>query len=104
MLLTATSLGLNIWGSVLMRQEFNPLWFIPSSTYLSQYFTMLEQNYPSNGEMATMYVRTNKLAAHIDVMEDLIAELKNETLIVSNVDDWFTGFKEFVVKRHLIGK
>lgn len=103
LVLTATSLGFNVWGSVLMRQEFNPLWFIPSSTYLSQYFRTLEEFYPSNGELGTIYVKSDHLFDHLDDLEDLIGTLGNQTDIVSSVDDWFGGFKDFVVTKQLFG-
>jgi len=99
MLLTAVILGFNVWGSVLMRQEFNPLWFIPSSTYLSQYFTQLQKYYPSSGELATIYIKSNNLSQHLHDFEDLITTLNNQTDIVHHVDSWFSGFKDFVINR-----
>ena len=86
-----------------MRQEFNPLWFIPSSTYLSQYFSQLDHYFPNNGEMATVYIKTENLFNHTRELDDLITALRNETEIISRVDDWFTGFKEMVKKRYSIG-
>ena len=102
-MLTIASFGFNVWGSILMRQEFNPLWFIPQSTYLSQFFSTLEKNFPDNGQMATLYIQTNNLHDHLGDLDDLINELKNETEIVSRVEDWFVGFQEFSSKRHLLG-
>ena len=103
LVLTATSLGFNVWGSVLMRQEFNPLWFIPSSTYLSQFFTTMQDFYPSNGELATIYIKSDNLSQHLRDMDSLIATLNNQTDIIHHVDDWFVGFKEFVTTKQLIG-
>jgi len=101
--LTVSLLGVNIWGTVLMRQEFNPLWFIPTSTYLAQYFSVLEKYYPDNGQMATIYVKTDNLSEHLEHLNDLISSLRNETAIVSRVDDWFGGFKEFTSQRQSVG-
>lgn len=103
-MLTTISLGFNIWGSILMRQEFNPLWFIPQSTYLSQFFSTLERDFPDNGQMATLYIQTNNLHDHLRDMDELILKLKNETDIVSRVEDWFVGFQEFSSKRHYVGE
>lgn len=103
-IVTATFLGVNIWGSVLMRQEFNPMWFIPTSTYLSQFFSVVENYYPDNGQMATIYVKTENLSNHLHHVEHLISSLRNETSIVSRVDDWYDGFKEFAAKHHSVGK
>ena len=104
MILSAFLLGINTWGSVLMRQEFNPLWFIPTSTYLSQYFSVIENHYPGNGQLASIYIQTTNLSRNLDQLEALIDTVRNETQIVSQVDDWFTGFKDFTTKRHAIGK
>lgn len=104
LILSAFLLGINTWGSVLMRQEFNPLWFIPTSTYLSQYFSVIENQYPENGQLASIYIQTTDLSRNLDQLEALIDTVRNETQIVSQVDDWFTGFKDFTNKRHGIGK
>nr|SVE79688.1 EOG090X0BEK [Daphnia magna] len=102
LVLAAFLLGINTWGSVLMRQEFNPLWFIPTSTYLSQYFSVIESHFPDNGQMASIYIQTTNLSSNLDRLDALIDTVRNETNIVSQVDDWFGGFKEFTAKRHAI--
>nr|SVE88835.1 EOG090X0BEK [Daphnia sinensis] len=102
LVLAAFLLGINTWGSVLMRQEFNPLWFIPTSTYLSQYFSVIESHYPDNGQMASIYIQTANLSSNLDRLDALIDTVRNETKIVSQVDDWFGGFKEFTAKRHAV--
>lgn len=102
LVLAAFLFGINTWGSVLMRQEFNPLWFIPTSTYLSQYFSVIESHFPDNGQMASIYIQTTNLSSNLDRLDALIDTVRNETNIVSQVDDWFGGFKEFTAKRHAI--
>lgn len=86
-----------------MRQEFNPLWFIPTSAYLSKYFTTLQDYYPSNGELATIYVKSSNLSQHLHDLDNLITTLNNQTDIIHQVDDWFGGFKEFVTTKQLFG-
>lgn len=54
--------------------------------------------------MATVYVKSDNLSHHLHHLEDLITSLKNETTIVSRVDDWFAGFKYFTGKRQGVGK
>ena len=87
-----------------MRQEFNPIWFIPKSTYLSQYFTAIDNYYPDNGQLASIYIQTQNLSGNLNHLEGLIDAIKNETTYVTRVDDWFDGFKEFTAKRHGISK
>lgn len=87
-----------------MRQEFNPIWFIPKSTYLSQYFSVIENYYPDNGQLASIYIQTTNISSNLNNLESLIDTVKNETSIVSRTDDWFGGFKEFSANRHAISK
>ena len=37
LLFTAATFGLSVWGNVLLRQEFDPMWFLPRDSYLSQW-------------------------------------------------------------------
>lgn len=104
LIVSASLLGVNIWGSILMRQEFNPIWFIPKSTYLSQYFSVIENYYPDNGQLASIYIQTTNMSDNLNNLEALIDTVKNETAIVSRVDDWLSGFKEFTAKRHAISE
>ena len=41
LVLTGILLGFSVWGNVLLRQEFDPMWFLPKDSYLSLY---VEQN------------------------------------------------------------
>lgn len=70
---------------------------------MAQYFSVLESYYPDDGQMATIYVKTDNLSEHLEHLDDLISSLRNETTIVSRVDDWFGGFKEFTSKRQSVG-
>ena len=36
-LFSAAVLGVSLWGNVLLRQEFNPVWFLPAESYLAQW-------------------------------------------------------------------
>jgi hypothetical protein len=41
LVLTSVLLGFSVWGNILLRQEFDPMWFLPKDSYLSLY---VEQN------------------------------------------------------------
>jgi len=41
LVITGVLLGFSVWGNVLLRQEFDPMWFLPKDSYLSLY---VEQN------------------------------------------------------------
>ena len=52
-LLTCVLLGFSVWGNILLRQEFNPIWFLPRESYLAQWHKYNSQYFPSQGEHNT---------------------------------------------------
>ena len=42
-------LALGITGSVLIEQEFDPLWFLAADSYASDYFDADDKYFPSDG-------------------------------------------------------
>ena len=49
-MVTLVILGLSVWGNILLKQEFNPIWFLPSESYLSQWHKYNSLYFPSQGE------------------------------------------------------
>nr|SVE70620.1 EOG090X0BEK [Daphnia similis]SVE71247.1 EOG090X0BEK [Daphnia similis]SVE72505.1 EOG090X0BEK [Daphnia similis] len=52
--------------------------------------------------MASIYIQTTNLSSNLYRLDELIDTVRNETNIVSQVDDWFGGFKEFTAKRYAV--
>ena len=52
LLVTCGLLAVNAWGLSQLRQEFNPLWFLPSDSYLAKYHRAVETYFPNEGEQA----------------------------------------------------
>ncbi|CAG7727935.1 unnamed protein product [Allacma fusca] len=44
--ITGILLGLNIWGNFELRQEFNPIWFLPQDSYLFQFYSAKDRYFP----------------------------------------------------------
>lgn len=42
-------LGITIYGNTLLRQEFDPMWFLPSDSYMAEYVDKRQINYPGTG-------------------------------------------------------
>ena len=55
LLLATLMLGFSSWGTASLRQEFSPVWFLPKSSYLYQWFTSMDFHFPSDGERGTIY-------------------------------------------------
>ena len=49
-------LGVNIWGTVEMEQEFDAAWFIPSDSYASAYLEANNRYFPSDGIRTNIYM------------------------------------------------
>ena len=37
LIVTLGLLGVSVWGNVELRQEFDPMWFLPKTSYLGQW-------------------------------------------------------------------
>ena len=48
---TAALLGVSIWSVMNLKQYFNPVLFIPHSTYLFQFLSKLLHFYPQAGKV-----------------------------------------------------
>ncbi len=54
-LVTMLLLAVNIYGVVLLEQDFDEDWFIPSGTYAYDYLQARSKYYPEDGIPAVMY-------------------------------------------------
>ena len=43
LILTTGILGVSVWGNIELRQEFDPMWFLPKESYLSQWYHYYEK-------------------------------------------------------------
>ena len=46
-LVTLLLLALSVWGNTQLRQEFNPVWFLPAESYLAQWHKYNQHYFPS---------------------------------------------------------
>ena len=37
LIVTLGLLGVSVWGNIELRQEFDPMWFLPKTSYLGQW-------------------------------------------------------------------
>ena len=54
MIVTLSILGAGIYGNILLRQLFDPTWFVPPDTYLGKWFLANKKYFPF-GEMNFFY-------------------------------------------------
>lgn len=56
LVVTFLLLGVNIWGTVEMEQEFDAAWFIPSDSYASAYIDASNTYFSSDGIDTHVYM------------------------------------------------
>ncbi len=88
-------MGFNIWGNVLLRQEFNPIWFLPQDSYLFKYFAAREQYFPDKGEEGFVMLQGLDFKSNLPVVEQLMYDLEN-TSHIHEIDAWYPHFKNYV--------
>ncbi|XP_027212085.2 patched-related protein 9 [Penaeus vannamei] len=95
---TFALLAVSGWGLSNLRQEFNPVWFLPQNSYLFKFLMKQEYYYPTSGELGTIYF------GHMNYLEELpkidklmIAMQENED--ISEIDSWYLSYKKYWEKQ-----
>lgn len=94
-LFTLVLTGVGVFGNILLRQEFDPTWFLPQDTYIAQWFANNKLYFPSSGERGTIYFSNTSLPQDIPVIGLLADQLENQTDIVEEVDSWTQPFLDY---------
>ena len=84
-----------VYGLTQLEQKFDPVWFLPPSSYIAQWFTANAAYFPTEGESVTVYftgINWPSEAAKIGQLED---ELRKETSLVARIDSWYDKFNTF---------
>lgn len=91
---TAAVLAVSGWGLSNLRQEFDPVWFLPQDSYLYKFFMKQKYYYPSSGEEGTIYFGNVSLLEEMPKIENLVKQLK-ESEYVAEVDSWYPEYKRY---------
>ena len=121
-ILTGGLTALGAYGVTELKQEFNPAWFLPPRSYLTEWMNNKEEYFPNKGERVTINIgeignnkKKSKLIFFTEVdlfikdyekelwkVEAMIEALERETEIVTNVDSWLGQFRSYVTDNQLI--
>jgi len=97
LLMAAGLLGGGVYGTTQLQQEFDPIWFLPPTSYLRQWFEASDTFFPSDGERVTVYLTELDFAKELSSIEQLVSSLNLATDIVASVDSWWPHYRTFVV-------
>ena len=104
LLLTAGFGSVGVWGLTQLRQEFNPVWFIPQESYLAQWFNANEVYFPKEGETVKINIAQVDFNEELPKIDALVRRLEEETSILSNVDSWYRKFKDYSESNNLVNE
>jgi len=96
LLMAAGLLGGGVYGTTQLQQEFDPIWFLPPTSYLRQWFEASDTFFPSDGERVTVYLTELDFAKELNSIEKLVSSLNLATDIVASVDSWWPHYRTFV--------
>jgi predicted RND superfamily exporter protein len=85
-----------IYGLTQLEQKFDPVWFLPPSSYIAQWFGANAAYFPSEGESVTVYFTGIDWPSEAATIGRLETALRLETDMVARVDSWDDKFSEFV--------
>ncbi|XP_042204824.1 patched domain-containing protein 3-like [Homarus americanus] len=88
-------LASSVWATTNLRQEFNPMWFIPSTSYLDETVQVLSKHFPEAGESGYIYFSNVTLPEDLPHLNHLIDDL-TESQVISSVNAWFTALDEYM--------
>ena len=94
-IVTLGILGVGIYGNILLRQEFDPTWFLPADTYLSKWFTANKNYFPFGGDRVTIWCNSVDYVGEFGKLNSMAAELTNQTDIIDKVDSWTLEFERY---------
>jgi len=103
LILTAAVFGISVWGNIELRQEFNPVWFLPPESYLAQWHQQNNHYFPSRGEKITVFMANVELPGEFPKLEQMHRRLEESSDIISSVDSWYTSFRSYMEKHFLDG-
>ncbi|XP_053626283.1 patched domain-containing protein 3-like isoform X3 [Cherax quadricarinatus] len=98
LLVTAAFLAVSGWGLSNLRQEFNPIWFLPQSSYLFKFFMKQEYYFPTSGEMGFIYFGKMNYLDELPKIEELMTQMK-ESEYISEIDSWYLKYKSYWEKQ-----
>ncbi|XP_023328081.1 Niemann-Pick C1 protein [Eurytemora carolleeae] len=99
---TAVLGGFGIYGLSELKQEFNPIKFIPPESYLAGWFHANTEYFPKEGERVIVNIGDIDYNNELHKLENLVGALVNETEILSAVDSWYLEFRKFAVGKNLV--
>lgn len=87
-----------------LEQRFDPKWFLPEGTHLSEYIKARDTHFPHVGWDAGFYMGALNYTHELKKIKAAVDQLENMTDITSNIMSWVDPFRTFVLTIFKHGK
>ncbi|KAJ8306408.1 hypothetical protein KUTeg_016953 [Tegillarca granosa] len=95
--LTLVVLSVSILGVFNLKQDFNPVWFLPKDSYGRRYASMNDIYFPHDGQSAAVYCGNMDYFNSKQKFEELYTKLcESEYISNGSVDSWFKSFTDWL--------
>lgn len=85
-----------IRGSMLLKQKFDPNWFLAKHTHLYKFNMERAKFFPDIGQNAAIYFGRLNYSAELPNIYRLLTQFKQEENIIKNLEEWYSGFRYYV--------
>lgn len=90
--------GVGLDGTLKLEEKFDPMWFVPKSTYLHRYITERSAYYPSMGFEAGIFMGQLNYNEEFNNIQYLVSKFENSTDILQVTNSWVEPFYNYVKK------
>jgi len=90
-------LAIGLWGSILIRQKFDPVLLLPSDSYLREWLNVHDELYPDNGWGAEIYTGqfNHSDLYKFEELTNSLEDLKNTKTHLRGVQSWWAKLKKY---------
>jgi hypothetical protein len=99
--LSLAFLAIGIWGTLSIRQKFDPILLLPSDSYLREFVQKHDADYPTNGWSAEVYMSEidgSSMAGMDRLTTGLQALVDNRTHLRA-INSWWPPLKEYAMEK-----
>ncbi|GLV43096.1 Patched-related [Carabus blaptoides fortunei] len=97
-MLTIVLTGFGLYGSLQLEQKFDPMWFVPESTYFYKYIEQRKLYFPNMGFEAGIYMGKINYTQEYPNIKSVASKLDNLTDILQVTSSWVQPFQYYVKK------
>lgn len=91
-------LSVMIYGTVSLKQDFDPRWFFPSDSYATKYIKADERHFGGTSQQpAAIYVGDIGFHKHLTTLEDICEKISSHYWVkTGSLNCWATGFRDYL--------